>query len=1717
MKSHSSPPDRQVRRPRAPRQIHLIQILNPFNPREFARDTLPWRRGLRLLDVFPHGTQAVVVSLNGKIVPPDQFKQTWLAVDDHLVLCPVPTGGGDGKSILALVAMIAIAIVAPEIALLMTGEWGVLGGIVSAEFLQAGIMLAGSALVHSVFAPSRPTVANAGKQSASYGIDGAKNTSVEGIPVPVCYGTFRMGGNILGVYTENDGDTQNLYLLLAAGEGPIAGISDIEINDNPVVDYKDIEIQTRLGLPNQLPVPWFNETVVAQNKGQKLTTDWFYHTTTTVVDKIRIDLLAPQGLCEIDSKSGESKLHAVDVELEYRAVASGPNGAWISFPAQNRIVGWRDVIGTFNGPPELHYDPLTGRAYRVVGEIIEFVDNPYFSWRDAANGTPVTDPVQLDYLMHNPPTVVPGWMDGDAATITNRIPVYADVLRLESDKRTAVRQSFSSPALASSKYEVRLRRIGEKSKEDTILDELYVSDINEIQLEALSYPNTAMLALKIRLGDQISGLPTVTFLHGGRLINVWGKPGAMTSTPQWYVTASNNPAWITWDILTHRRYGGAMPSSRLDFVAFQNWATYCDAVGLAFNGVLDSEMNVWDACQLVLRVGHAQLVNIGTRYTVVVEKAADPVMMFSVANMIEGSYKETWLSTVDRANEIDVTFFDKTDHYKQRTVKVIDPVALASGRPQRSAAITLLGVDNVDTAYREGQFMLNLNRYILKTIEFAAPMEALACTVGDLILVQHDVTDWAVAGRFEAGCTTTTLQLDRDVNMLAGKNYQVLVLFDAVPRASGKVLNVAGSSLFLSGYDGAGRVKRIEVAGRDWPVAGTFDQGNGWGVILQSGGDGATSLASPDRITIPIGSAYTLWDTDVIEEARVINRPGSGSTLTLQAPLRAAPAQFVHWMFGESDKIKQPFRIKAISGSADYRRDITAIEYRPEVYDTARYGDKPVIPPRAGVIGPVRALQVVEETWIAGEQIATRLIGTWQAPVSGLYAGADVYVARNNGALNKLAEVSSDISFTLGDVARGDVITLKVVAFDLFGKRSAFEAAPSVSYRVIGEISGIEVGSVTGATVVWSGRDCKIAWRYNAVTHAYEFGSEPSGADAGALDPQFKDYEVRVYDGAHKVLRRTEHVTSNSYTYIYDKNFADGLTRRLVFEIRMRDRFNNLGQPAILDAVNPPPEVTGVTTTATFESATVSYTHSNDPDFAGARVYLARNPADLDPLRDEFLVYAGPDLSVLLPNLMFDADYYVRVAPFDAFGPTELRPGSVVHFKTTHLNVAAIADGVLSASQLLPGLQSRIDLIDGPASVPGSVAARVLAEQNARASALLAEASARGAAISSESSARQTAVSSLSTRIDTVTAAVGQNAAAIQSETTARVTATGSLATQLNQLATRTDQNTAAISSETTARTDAVSALASNVAALASQTNGNAAAIVTESSTRAQADSAMARDIATLQTSSGDNRAAIANEVSARTSSVAALASTVTTLQTTLGGNTTALQTLATVTDGLKGQYSVKIDSNGYVAGFGLASYPKDDGTHTSEFMIRADTFGVVLPGTPSVKPFTIGNVNGVPRVVISNALIGDASIGNAKIGNAEINTLKIAGNAVTVPSYISGVGGASNLGPGSLVQVGQVILNFADTAEVVILANWQAAQPAGGGTNTLCQVRADASTVLHWSDSATDSLATSHMASAKARLGAGTHTFTVHFGNDWTVNAWDLWQWSVLILGVMR
>jgi hypothetical protein len=264
--------------------------------------------------------------------------------------------------------------------------------------------------------------------------------------------------------------------------------------------------------------------------------------------------------------------------------------------------------------------------------------------------------------------------------------------------------------------------------------------------------------------------------------------------------------------------------------------------------------------------------------------------------------------------------------------------------------------------------------------------------------------------------------------------------------------------------------------------------------------------------------------------------------------------------------------------------------------------------------------------------------------------------------------------------------------------------------------------------------------------------------------------------------------------------------------------------------------------------------------------------------------------------------------------------------------------------------------------------------------------------------------------------------------------------------------NTATLNSLYYTKTGADSAISAATSNLVSTTALNTAlgsytttaSLTTNYYTKTQADSAISSATTNLVSNSGlattlgnyPTNATLTTNYYTKTATDSAISSATSTLVSTSTLNnyttTAALQanyfTKASGT-ALEGKYTVKVDLNGYVSGFGLAS-TANDATATSTFAVRSDSFYIASPSGPGITPtmpfivrttpVTIGGVEVPVGVYITDGYIQNGTITNAKIANLAVDNAKIAslsadkiragsisvGQYVQSSNYVSGSAG---------------------------------------------------------------------------------------------------------------
>jgi hypothetical protein len=211
------------------------------------------------------------------------------------------------------------------------------------------------------------------------------------------------------------------------------------------------------------------------------------------------------------------------------------------------------------------------------------------------------------------------------------------------------------------------------------------------------------------------------------------------------------------------------------------------------------------------------------------------------------------------------------------------------------------------------------------------------------------------------------------------------------------------------------------------------------------------------------------------------------------------------------------------------------------------------------------------------------------------------------------------------------------------------------------------------------------------------------------------------------------------------------------------------------------------------------------------------------------------------------------------------------------------------------------------------------------------------------------------------------------------------------------------------------------------------ARIKTETDARTSADSAISSTVTTLTASVNTNSAAIQTESTARASADSALSSSVSTLSTTVSGNTASISTQQQTINGLTAQYMVKLDVNGYVAGFGLYN----NGAGASGFIVRADSFSVAMPGYTAKIPFYVDSTG----TYIYDAFIKNLSADKIKAGTLSADCIaagsitvgKLSFTPLTAGSAAGDINAYTTQITGARIQTGSIVADKIDTRNLTI------------------------------------------------------------------------------------
>ena len=1128
------------------------------------------------------------------------------------------------------------------------------------------------------------------------------------------------------------------------------------------------------------------------------------------------------------------------------------------------------------------------------------------------------------------------------------------------------------------------------------------------QDQALNYSGTAYLCspnYELTKSAQI-------YQHNFEVIGKLGYSGSIPDA---------NPRDIIRDLLTNQRYGCGFPVDSIGDT--DRYSNYCRAVGIflspAYTEQGEAQRNISELLEqtnsaAVFSQGRLKIIPYGdgnyrgngaayiadnkaiydlTDDDFIVSGAEDPVNVERKTN-------------ADAFNQIQVEYLDRNNDYNVAVAEVKDQANIEQYGLRPKEAVKMHGICNGKVAQKVAQQLLQRALYVRNEYEFKLGWKYCLLEPMDIVTL----TD-AGLGLDKTPVRITEIEEDEEgVLSVKAEDYPVGVYTTSEYPTQPSL----GYSADYNVSPGNAHAPVIFEA----PLQLTGGEPQIW--MATAGGDmwgGAEVWVSTD------GDSYT--------RVGAVNHKARFGSLTAALPSGA--------VFDRTNTLSVEISAGQITGGTEQdSRDLLTLSY---------------------VDGEFLAYANAELKGVGRYTLGNLTRGAYGSAIDSHAAGSQF--ARIDETLFKYPVPRNWI---------GRTVWVKLVSYNVFsGGIQDLASVPAYSYT----IKGAPLGQIQNLrlTSSWAyGKEAVIAW------------DKLDGADT---------YDVEIYAGnSQRRLRTVSGIVDNSYTYTQADMRADGgQVRDVVFKVRGRAVTGKTGNWAQIAAQNPQlAALQGIAVDSGLKQAFFTCQKPTEEDFAGIIVWVSENAAV--PTIEANKVYDGAETFVTVAKcngkpLEKGKTYHLRAAGYDSFGKDALKISNSVAFTVYDVNTTD-----LSESNLNRALRDKIDLIDSNGT--GSVNERIknAKEDSKREVQTLSsrldsfEVGGRNYALSTGNDAKVLTVSgnnqTKSVNIDVspnLELKQGDNliiscdieltnATSPHAKPYPRIGAEFSVTYADNSIgyfAAWYDEAVSGTTKTLKQRLVAKHTVAKEVKSVRGiivqaryQTSDaiKVSGVKLERGTVATDWTPAPEDNDGLQEISGTVQV-VQNTLAKATGDIKSLGERITTAQSTADGNKATVQAHAKSINGLEAQYTVKVDVNGKVAGYGLATTPKN-GTPESKFIVNADRFGIGAPGKEDAFPFTVDTqqnrvgvngelvVNG--KAIIDRLNVGDIdgnkirvnSIGASRIVAGSINSREIRAAGINADrlnvNYLSAI--SSDLGDirGGNLNIGNG--NFTVTPEGILTAN---------------------------------------------------------------------------------
>ena len=385
-------------------------------------------------------------------------------------------------------------------------------------------------------------------------------------------------------------------------------------------------------------------------------------------------------------------------------------------------------------------------------------------------GTEVKLEIAVQYSGGSYSTVI----SGNAGTITGRTPdTYQRDYLINLDGAFPVN--------------IKVTRITDDSTSSKLANEIQFNSYVEIKYDLRTYPNSALVGLKVD-AEQFSSIPTRKYLVKGIKVKIPHNAtvradGSLSYTGTFNGTLgaaqyTNDPAWCLYDLLTSSRYGlGAhLAEADLDKFSFYQASVYCstqidDGTGtgnteprFSCNVSIQNQQEAYDVINQMCSVFRAMPYYQVGSLTITQDSPKDSSYLFTLANTLPPGFTYSNTSQKTRPTVVVAKYLD----LELRDINYEEVVDTANQARYGSIVknINAFACTSRGQANRLAKWLLYMENVEREVVTFATSVDAaVVVRPGQIVEIADPVRSGERRGGRIKAATTNSVTVDNTTNL----------------------------------------------------------------------------------------------------------------------------------------------------------------------------------------------------------------------------------------------------------------------------------------------------------------------------------------------------------------------------------------------------------------------------------------------------------------------------------------------------------------------------------------------------------------------------------------------------------------------------------------------------------------------------------------------------------------------------------------------------------------------------------------------------------------------------------------------------------------------------------------------------------------------------------------------------------------------------------------